>query len=261
MTTITAIVSDTHIGGTTALAPPAFENAEGQVIKATRAQNWLYRNWLEYWEYVRKLTEKHNARLIVLHLGDILDGDHHQTVQALPNVVDQENMAFEILEPLALRSDKFFIFRGTEAHAGPAAGSEVRIAERLGAIILPIGRLDIDGTLINVAHHGRASKREWTSSAASVATQAQLKALRRKLPPPRYVFRGHNHIIDDSGEKLNGTRAISMPAWQLATDYIYSIDPDTIADIGGVIILPDGSLDLSRLRYQAAPGEREVVRV
>jgi hypothetical protein len=259
--TITAVVSDTHCGGSTALSPPTFETDEGQVIGATKAQGWLWECWGEYWSYVYGLTKRNKARLIVIHVGDVIDGDHHATVQALPNVVDQEDMAYELLEPPANRADRMFVLRGTEAHAGEAAGNEVRIAARLGAEVLWEGMLDIDGTLIDVAHHGRAGKRPWTSGAAGMATEAQITALRMGQPMPRYVLRGHNHIIDDSGEKVYGTRAIALPSWQLRTAYGYRVASGTLSDIGALIILPDGSLDTSRMRYAAAPGQRGITNV
>ena len=261
MATITAVIADTHIGSFTALAPPEFETDDGLAVKATKAQTWLYECWGEYWTYVYSLTKKNKARLVVIHLGDIIDGDHHATVQAMPNVVDQENMAYDLLESIAIKADRFYVMRGTEAHAGDAAGNEVRIASRLGAEVMYEGLLNIDGTLLDVAHHGRAGKRPWTSGAAAMATEAQITALQMGQPVPRYVLRGHNHTIDDSGAKLANTRAIALPAWQLRTAYGYKVAPGTRSDIGGLIMLPDGSLDLSRLRYAAAPGQRQVTVV
>jgi hypothetical protein len=261
LNTITAIVSDTHIGSTVGLALPQFENGEGQLISASREQGWIYQNWLEYWEHVRALTRKHRARLIAIHLGDIVDGNHHASVQLLPDVVDQENMAHEILEPISHKAAKIYICRGTEAHVGPSAGSEVRIAARLGAEIVWEELLEVDGVILDLAHHGRAGRRPWTSAAAGMATEAQINALRKGKPVPRYVLRGHNHLIDDSGDKVEGTRAIAMPSWQLKTAFGHRVAPGSRSDIGGLIMLPDGSLDLSRMRYKAAPDEGGVIHV
>lgn len=262
MPTVTAIIDSTHFGGSTALAPPEFVNDDGQTIKASRAQGKLWEWWGEFWEYSRGLCKKHKARLVIVHLGDVVDGVHHGNVQLLPNVEDQEQMAFEVLEPLALRADKFYIIRGTETHGGPVNSSEVRIADRLGAVIYWEALLLIDGTHIDVLHHGRAGGREWTSVATGVALEAQLRALREGNPIPRYAFRGHAHTIDDSGENVPGTRALMLPSWQLKTAYGHKRAAGKRNDIGGVFMLPDGSLDLSRLRYHAAPGEgRPVIHV
>jgi len=52
--TIVLVVSDTHIGGTTALSLLKFVTDEGQEIKATAAQEWLHANWLDLIEYTKQ---------------------------------------------------------------------------------------------------------------------------------------------------------------------------------------------------------------
>lgn len=265
--TITAIVTDTHIGGTTALCLPEWSwdtgemNEKGEPIrgsyKASRAQLWILESWLDYWEHVKKLAGK-EYRIITVHVGDVVDGDHHQTLQAIPNVEDQEALAIEVMKPVANLGPLYFI-RGTGAHSGEMSRSEVRIAKELGAKSCTWELLlSVDGVLMDFAHHGRAGRRDWTSSAASMATEAVMDAAKDGRQIPRYVFRGHNHIIDDSGEKVPGTRAVALPSWQLRTEYGYKASPGRRSDIGGLIVLPDGSLDTSRMRYTAAPGQRKI---
>lgn len=261
MNTLTVIIADTQFGGTTAVAPPEFENSEGQLISASKQQGWLYECWNEFREYSYSLLKRHRARLVFIHMGDIIEGDHHQSVQLLPSVEDQENLATQMLEPYALKADRFFIVRGTEAHSGPNGESENRIASRLGATIMWEGLLNIDGVVVDIAHHGRAGKRPWTSAAAGMALEAKYNAITEGNPIPRYVFRGHNHVVDDSGEKVDGTRALVLPCWQLKTAFGNKVAAGSRSDIGGLIILPDGSLDTSRLRYRAMLGQREIQNV
>jgi hypothetical protein len=274
MGTITAIVSDSHIGGITSLSLHTWECDTGEVHEdgtpitqtytATLAQDWIYESWLDFWGHVEKLCGRKH-RLIAIHLGDIVEGNHHHTVQAMPNVGDQCGMAIELLRPIAnlcsrTHGELRFI-RGTEAHSGEGAQSEAGIAAALGCKCTWEGIYDIDGTIIDVAHHGRAGRRVWTSAAASMAVEAIQDAVTDRPPrvPPRYVFRGHNHIVDDSGDKIHGTRAIALPAWTLRNGFGYRAAAGKRSDVGGVIILPDGSLDLSRLRFFAAPGQRKVI--
>lgn len=106
--------------------------------------------------------------------------------------------------------------------------------------------------MLDIAHHGRAGGRKWTSAAAGFAAEVGLR-------PPRYVLRGHNHRIDDSGEKLPFTRYISCPAWQLRTSFGWKVG-QARADIGGIIIDGDG-VRFEKARYYAAPGGRQIVRV
>jgi hypothetical protein len=113
LATVTAVIDSTHFGGSTALAPPAFENGEHQVIQSSRAQNQVYEWWKEHWSYARKLCKQYKARLILIHLGDVIDGNHHHTVQGLPKLEDQEAMACEVLEPITLWAEKSYFLFGT----------------------------------------------------------------------------------------------------------------------------------------------------
>jgi len=270
--TITAIVSDTHVGSWTALATHTWEMDTGELgadgkpvykqIIATPAQDWIYDKWVDYWRHVWELAHAGGHRIVVLHLGDVIDGLHNgSTMQALPNLADQEAMAVQLLLPCANMADRMIIIRGTEAHAGPMHNSEARIARELGVDCVFEDILDIDGVIVDVAHHGRVGQRGWTSAAAAMATGAILDASLAGRPLPRYVFRGHNHAIDDSGEKIPGVRAIAMPSWTLRNVYGYRIASGTTSDIGGIIILPDGSLDMSRIRYFDAPGQRQIRKI
>jgi hypothetical protein len=193
-------------------------------------------------------------------MGDVVDGNHHHTVQALPILGAQIGMAIEIMRPVSNLGD-LYILRGTEAHAGEAAQSEAAIAKQLKARVCAWELImDIDGVIVDCAHHGRAGRRTYTSAAASIASEAQTDAAQEGRKIPRYVFRAHNHLVDDSGEKVSGTRAISLPSWQLRTAFGHKVSSGKRSDIGGVIILPDGSLDLSKLRYYAAPGQRRMIK-
>jgi hypothetical protein len=264
--TVTAVISDTHIGSHTALALHEWVLDDGQTVRANLAQDWLYASWVDYWDYVKSLCGIHGKhrknRLVVIHLGDIVEGDHHHSVQVLANVEDQMAEACEILRPLAAMADGgFYCTRGTEAHSGEAAQAEVRICHEIGAkqceweLIL-----DIDGLVLDCGHYGRAGRRDWTSSAAAVAAEVAISAAMAHERIPDYVLRGHNHLIDDSGEKLNGIRAIMLPAWQLRTAFGYQVAPNRRSDIGGLIF--DGiTPDFSRIRYHAAPGQKRITCV
>jgi len=99
--TVLAIISDTHVGSSTALAPLEFtvhnrSDDERQVTKANKLQTWLYECWTDYWNYVFKLSKK--KRLIVVHVGDLIDGVHNQSTQLMPEVEDQMLSCFRFDE-------------------------------------------------------------------------------------------------------------------------------------------------------------------
>lgn len=264
------MVGDTHIGGYTGLTLPEWEliadKEEKLLYKANNAGLWIHDRWNEYWERVRTLagvrgrTRVH--RIVTIHLGDVIDGYHHNTLQAIPNPDDQVAMASEIMTQIANLSDGgLFVCMGTETHVGRNGAEERRVVENAGGKYAPDWLLDIDGLIISAFHHGNASKREWTSSAAGMAAAAIVEAAQTGNPIPRYVFAGHNHIIDDSGEKVTGTRYVAAPSWQLKTAFGHRVAKGRRSDIGGLIILPDGTLDFSQARYMAAPGQSKVVKV
>ena len=266
--TVLAIISDTHIGSTTGLATPTYniqtrDPNETQEVQANVLQRWLWECWTDFWAYVREKQGKgKNAkRLIVVHLGDILDGEHHGSKQIIPEVADQMTLAYQILEPIVHRANAFFGILGTPTHAGIDHSHEAKLYRELGA--QDYGQqltLDIDGTAFDFAHHGRAGGRPWTSAGANVATEVAIDYATRGKPLPNYIIRGHRHVIDDSGLKIPGTRAISLPAWQLRTSYGHRVSPTVRSDIGGLIFV-DGVLDDTKMRYKGQPDERKVIKV
>lgn len=262
--TVLAVISDTHVGSSTALAPLEFNvhtrsDFETQVTKANKLQKWLYECWTDYWEYVFHLAKK--RRLIVVHCGDLVDGVHHGSLQVMNEVSDQADAFLELMLPIVAKSDYFFGILGTgPSHAGMDNSTEAQLYKELGAT--EFGQtltLNIDGKIHDFAHHGRAGSRPWTSSAANLATEVVVDYASQGLPLPNFIWRGHNHRIDDSGNKLPGTRAISLPSWQLKTSFGYRVAANTVrSDIGGYVVV-DGLIDDSRSRYLGQPDQRKVI--
>lgn len=232
---LVVLFGDTHFGGMTALCPPKVELDDGGLYTASPVQQDLWAFWQNFWEFVWKTAGKRGV--IAVHLGDVIDGLVKQTTQSLSNLVDQEEAAVEVLQPVRDRAQQFHIVRGTDAHVGAQAQSERRIAKRLEADSCPyhltlwLGDIELD-----LAHHGRVGGRPWTSSAANVVAEIVVEYSKLRRPPPRYVVRAHTHFIDDSGERHPFVRAFTTPAWQCQTSYAYRVAPNRVADIGGVMI-------------------------
>ncbi len=269
--TIFVVIGDTHIGSSTAIAPPKFtihnnDPKEIQVVQHNRLQEWLWSNWIDFWDYVKVLAgvrgRRRINRIVTVHLGDVIDGNHHGSKQIIQDVNDQYLVALDVLRPIFDMADVSFGILGTEAHAGPSCENEVAIYRELG--VQEYGQLlnlEIDGKLHDLAHHGRVGGRSWTSSAAAIAVEVCMDCGHQGIPFPDYIWRAHSHIIDDSGLKVPGTRAITIPSWQLKTAFgnrVASNKPRS--DIGGFII-NGGVLDDSRSRYKAQPDGRKVIEV
>ncbi|MEA4811146.1 MAG: hypothetical protein VB108_01095 [Anaerolineaceae bacterium] len=260
---VLAVISDTHIGSTTALAPLRYQlhnrnSLELQTVEANRLQKWLHEQWVDYWAYVRTLSKR--RRLIVAHLGDVIDGNHHGSTQLVSEVGDQYEMAMQLLEPIRGFANTFVGIFGTgPSHGGMDNADEAAIYSKLGADY--VGQqvtLSIDGVLVDLAHHGRASARNYSSTAVSQAAEVMLEYAQSGDPLPNLILRGHRHKFQDSGAHFEQTRLIQCPAWQLKTSHGWKVATNARSDIGGVIVI-DGNVNLSKARYRGAPDERKVV--
>lgn len=266
MSTVVLVISDTHVGGSTAIAPPKFEihtgrKDETQLVEASKAQQWLWTCFTDLAEYAKQLagvrgkTRKH--RLVFIHLGDVVEGIHHGSVQLMNEIQDQISAACDLLRPITSLADVSYLTYGTGAHNGGAAEAEVSIGQELGMRHGWEFSLNIDGVTLDITHHGRAGQRDWTGSAAGLAVEVARDYQKCNLPAPRYILRGHVHKIDDSGWKLPDTRALMLPSWQLRTVHGYKVAANSKrADVGGLIIdtANPASPDGSRLRYEAPGG-------
>ena len=267
---VIAVIGDTHIGSSTALSPLRFTihnraTLEEQALYANRLQGWLYECWVDYWNYVYHLCGKgkKGKRLIVIHLGDVIDGNHHGSNQLVQEVEDQVEIALDLLEPIRNKANAFIGILGTMPfHAGQDHVTESEIYKKLDADYIEQAlTLDIDGMLIDLAHHGRVGTRPWTSGAAALGAEVMLDYAQEGKPLPHFILRGDRHKFDDSGAKFQHTRVIQCPSWQLKTAYGWRVSSNTVrSDIGGIII-NDGILDLSRSRYMGQPDGRKIIKL
>ena len=261
--TILVVLSDTHIGSSTAVSPLRYtihsrSKNEAQPTEANKLQKWLYANWIDFYDYVKSKARKH--RIIVAHLGDVIDYNHHGSTQLVQEVGDQVEMAKTLLMPYRDIADKFIGILGTAVHAGTDHAVEADLYRQLGAdFIEQQMTIDIDGVRVDLAHHGRAGFRPWSSSAANLASEIMLDYAQSGLPLPNYIFRGHLHVMDDSGSKFENTRLIQCPSWQLRTTYANRVAGNTRRSDIGAVLLNDGKLDLSHSRYKGQPDGRRVV--
>jgi hypothetical protein len=262
---VLAVVSDIHCGSTVAVCPPeGVKLDDGGAYKASRVQRWLWQCWEDYWKVVAETTKRERAELYVLFNGDLVEGDHHGTAQIISkNPEAQLYVAQRTLGiPQALKPKRRFVVRGTEAHVGGSGSNEEALARWLGAERDPEThlwswwrlRLELHGVLIDCLHHGRAGQRPWTeqSVVAYLANQIFMEHARRKIRPPDLAVRSHFHRFADS-YKAAPTRVIQTPAWQLKTAYAHKVVPESIADVGGVIITihPDGRYQSQEVLFQA----------
>jgi hypothetical protein len=265
--TLIAITSDQHAGSTVALCPPTIDLDDGGAYTASKAQRWLWEDWLSFWQRVERVREKEKAKLYQVFNGDLTDGNHHGTTQILSgNSSVQAHVVSECMKvPLELAPDKMWFIRGTEAHVGKSAEGEEKIADGLRRDKRPIVRdrdtntsshwhakLEVDGVRFDFAHHGRMGQRPWTEQNVvnNLAAEIFYEHAERGEPHPHFAIRSHHHRYADTGD-AHPVRVIQTPAWQLATAFIHRIAAGKLADIGGIILLVrDGEVAREKVLFR-----------
>lgn len=268
MPTLIAVTSDQHCGSTIALCPPKIDLDDGGHYAASKAQLWLWDHWKAFWDRVQTVRDAHNASLFTVFNGDLTEGYHHGTTQILTaNPTAQAAVVDEVMRvPLALKPDRLFFVRGTEAHVGKSAAYEERIALGLKKDGRPVVgdddvgtashwslNMEVDGVKLNFEHHGRMGQRPWTKPniVANLAAEIFYEHASRKERWPDISVRSHMHRYVDTYDQ-HPTRVIQTPAWQLATAFTYRLATPALADIGGLLILiEDGKVSVEK--YLATP--------
>lgn len=264
---VLAVVSDIHAGGATAVCPPHISLDDGGQYVASKQQQWLWQSWLSYWERVKAVRDREDARLVEVFNGDLVDGIPHQSVQILSGNPNAQAAVFtECMRiPLDLEPSAICVVRGTEAHVGKSAAAEERIADGLRRDKRPIiadpdtgtasqwhARMEINDVRIDFAHHGRVGTRPWTriNVTANLAAEIFYEHAARGEPHPHLAIRSHFHRYGDTGG-AHPTRVIQTGAWQLATAFVNRIAPDSLADIGGlIVVVRDGTFDVEPVLFK-----------
>ena len=267
---ILAVVGDTHCGSTLGLCP-----AEGVMLPEggrhlpSVGQLWMWNNWLDFWARVDVLKRKHRARVVGIHMGDSVDGDHHGNTQIIST--DPEVQAYvrdHALLPMKRACGKTYMCVGTSAHVGP--GQDSACGKWMGSVRKGDSEwaaqqwdIDLSGVVIQARHHWSMGGLPNTKHTSIVRLAFQLfyeaadLAARRGCVPvyPDLAFRGHQHRYSDSGNTQH-IRAIGVPAWQMSTAFIHRVRQTDVADVGGIIVVcRDGEYEVSPVLYTPDPPE------
>jgi len=267
---IVVCVGDTHCGSTVGLCPPeGLELDDEGLYLPSKAQNWLWNNWEEAWGKVKSVKRKNRkAKLHLILNGDLIDGDHHRTTQIATGLTGVHmRCAMESLRvPLALKPNTIHVLRGTPSHVGRAGGSEEGIARALKAASWPVVGdpdtgmkssysrvIQVGNTRFDIKHHGRMGRRAHTKGPYMrwFAQDIFFNHIMDGDDPPDVAIRSHFHQFADSGRihKIK-TRAVALPAWQLATEYVHRV-AESLADIGLVWFeVDDDDYDMKTVLYK-----------
>lgn len=269
---IIAITSDHHTGSTVGVCPPEGVRLDdaGRYLPS-KPQQWLWQCWEDYWGWVAKLQREHKAELTVVYNGDMTDGDHHNTHQIISRNPDAQSYVADRVfgVPQALRPKRLFVVRGTEAHVGSGGSTEEALAKFLGAerdVETETWsrwrlRLQVHGKLLDFQHHGKIGQTPWTKGNVVNANAARIfyEHTIRGERHPDVAIRSHMHQYHDTHDAYP-VRVIQTPSWQLKTGFVHRVMPESIADVGGVVILvaPDGALEVHKRLF--TPSLPEIVK-
>jgi len=136
-------------------------------------------------------------------------------------------------------------------------------------------RIDIEGVRLDIAHHGRMGQRAhtrgsysrlyafdvWAEQALDMYKEMRqspesLEEIFNRKRPADVAIRSHNHKYQDSGDDHRGiTRIVSLPAFQLATEYVHRIAVESLADIGIVLlIIKKGEIEVRPIIFDVSRG-------
>jgi hypothetical protein len=245
------VVSDTHCGCRLGLCPPGpIVLDEGVSYTPSELQSAVWSWWREFWdEWVPDVCRGEPFAVVVN--GDALDGVHHNSVtQISQNRTDQARIALEVFEPIVERCEgRLYWIRGTEAHVGPSAQDEERLAEQLGAIPNEQGQssrqelwIRLGGkALVHLAHHiGTSGSMHYESSALMrELAEAYVESGRWQQEPPSAVIRSHRHRNTEVRvQTYKGFATVCTTAgWQLKTPFAYRTAARVATpQIGGTLV-------------------------
>ncbi len=236
---------------------------DGGRYEPSKAQRWTWECWTDYWASVAKIVKERKAQLRVVYNGDMFEGDHHHTSQIISRHPEPSayiaDRVFGV--PRALKPAHTFIVRGTETHVGPSGASEEAFARSLKAEKNPDGErwswwdlpMEANGRLLDFRHHGRMGQRPWTKAnvVALLAASIFYEHAAKRLRYPDLAIRSHFHQHADSHDS-HPVRVIQTPAWQLKTSYAHKVAAESLADIGGIVVVvePDGRIDVATKLYR-----------
>lgn len=255
-----AIFGDVHAGSPVGLCPPTVRLDDGGTYQASAFQVRLLEAWLDYWTQAERM--KGSGKLIAILNGDVIDGDHHRTIQLVThNLEIQRRMAMELLDPMRRMADGVIFIRGTDAHDGRLSMDLESMARELGAQQDEHGRsahyhLKVDfgeRARLDCAHVGKTGRLPWTTvnGAMSLSREIELLYYAQGMRPPDLAVRSHFHRWVDTYDN-SPVRLIGLGCWQGPTSYIYQRSPMVgLPHIGGMLVkIEKGEIiDVRKCKY------------
>lgn len=238
------MAGDLHINSSVGLCKYSHTLDDGGTYQSSKGQRWLWRNWLSFWDEVRKVGKSNKAKVWTVFNGDMVDvNSKHQTSQLISqNDADVFGMTLDTIQPALDISDRVFVIRGTAAHVRSSASMEEKIAADIGAEKCDDQYswwellLECDGVLYDIRHHGPLGRLPHTRGNALNRRAVELMLLYANRRCPAVGVQSHNHHFSTSSDEYP-IKVYAQPAWQLKTEFANRIGVIESADIGGMYFI------------------------
>ena len=220
----------------------------------TLGQRWL---WDCYEQDILSVMELADGDPVdVIHLGDIIQGLRFIDGLNQSRFADQIAIASANGAPWWCweNLNSVTVVSGTGVHEGGEGSAGEIVATLWQAAGIQHGLLNVDGVLIDVAHHGPAAGiREWTRG--NIARLYLLDRMLTDDPPARVYLRAHRHEPVWATQHRGDVTAdlIVTPAYQLPSAYVRQVAQSPSAAVCGMIALEveDGQLiDVHRMTHR-----------
>ncbi len=262
MSVIAVFAGDFHSGSSLGLQPPVVRLDDGQILRHSRLQAFIWSRWMVFWNEIAAEKARRGAAVVFFANGELVDDNWHKTPQmASRNLADLMKLALQAFVPARRVADEIVVMRGTEAHSGGGGALDELMAERLAARRDAEGNWsrygfygEIENVYLDVRHHpGHNALRPWTHGghvnrlAADMMHQYWGGAY-----PPQLVVRGHIHTAADSADNFP-IRAVILPSWKLSSRDAWGqrFGGAGILPIGGMWgVLENGTYDLHKRIWQ-----------
>ena len=263
-----------HTGSSTALFPRQGYQGEGTEdnhVSPNDKQSEIHPVFVRFAGEVA--TARKGKRLIIVNLGDAIDGFHHGSMQeSLFQEKDQCAAHVLLMKDFLKRAgfdrkkgDELYYVRGTEVHVKNA---EHDMAKELGAVkagsklyVHEILELNING-LVNVfAHHGKNRGAGQNEGNALRNFLRDIRNDREKdgLSRIDVLWSGHTHghtwnthIARVNGGHFHQMHGVICPSWQAKTRFALGKVPMAVNSVGGTYtrINVDGTFSCPRFVVQ-----------
>lgn len=233
----------------------------------------MYRHFTKCAEYAR--DRRKGNRLIVVHDGDAIDGNHHGSLQAVTfDPAEQAEVHIELMDTFlrtanfTSKTDRLFYVSGTETHVGDGENGIAADLEAEGGKVFDHLELEINGRLIWFVHHGpkRGKGALEGNALRNYLRDTYWDAKKINVQPPDMIVTGHvhtatynNYVIreKDSYRIIHG---VICPSFQAKTRFTYKVAPIERNEIGCVFIEigASGAISVPAFLLQETKGSETV---